>query len=220
VSEESAFVSATHVWKQILPPDAEVVGGFEMKLVLASSSPRRQELLQRAGFEFEVRPSGAEEVRRSGESAEDFACRAAREKALAVAASSPPGSLVLGADTVVVTGDLILGKPSDRNDAARMLRMLSGASHRVVTGVCLVSAPAQIEAVAHETTMVTFRDLEEGEIGDYVGSGEPLDKAGAYAIQGLGSRFVTRIEGCYFNVVGLPIPLLYEMLKPFLRLNY
>ena len=190
-----------------------------MKLVLASSSPRRQELLERAGFEFEVRPSGAEEVRRSGENAEDFACRVAREKSLDVAASSPRGSLVLGADTVVVIDGLILGKPSDRDDAARMLRVLSGATHRVVTGVCLVRAPGEILAVAHETTMVRFRDLEEAEIRDYVASGEPVDKAGAYAIQGLASRFVTRIEGCYFNVVGLPVSLIYGMLKPFLKLN-
>jgi len=191
-----------------------------MKLVLASSSPRRQELLERAGFEFEVRPSGAEEVRRSGEGAEDFARRVAREKSLDVAASSPPGSLVLGADTVVVIDGLILGKPSDRDDAACMLRMLSGASHDVVTGVCLVRAPGEILAVAHETTMVRFRDLEEAEIRDYVESSEPMDKAGAYAIQGLASRFVTRIEGCYFNVVGLPVSLVYGMLKPFLRLNH
>jgi septum formation protein len=184
-----------------------------MKLILASSSPRRQELLQRAGFEFEVRLSHVEEVCGSGESAEEFARRTAREKSLGAAASSPAGSLVLGADTVVVIDGLILGKPSDRDDAARMLRVLSGASHRVVTGVCLVRAPGQIEAVAHETTIVKFRELEEEEIRDYVGSGEPLDKAGAYAIQGLASRFVTRIEGCYFNVVGLPIPLVYEMLK-------
>ncbi len=184
-----------------------------MKLVLASSSPRRQELLHQAGFEFEVRPSRVGEVRRRGEDAEDFACRAAREKALDVAASLPPGSLVLGADTVVVIDGLILGKPSGPDDAVRMLRLLSGASHRVVTGVCLIRAPGQIEALKHETTMVKFRDLNEGEISDYVGSGEPMDKAGAYAIQGLASRFVTRIEGCYFNVVGLPIPLVYEMLK-------
>jgi septum formation protein len=204
---------------QILPPHADVVGGFGMKLVLASSSPRRQELLQRAGFEFEVRPGGAEEVRRSGESAEDFARRVAREKSLGAAASSPLDSLVLGADTVVVIDGLILGKPSDADDAARMLRMLSGTSHRVVTGVCLVRAPDRIEAVAHETTMVRFRELGEGEIRDYVGSGEPLDKAGAYGIQGLASKFVTRIEGCYFNVVGLPIPIVYAMLKPFLALS-
>jgi septum formation protein len=190
-----------------------------MKLVLASRSPRRQELLQRAGFEFEVRPSGVEEVRRSGESGEDLARRAAREKSLGVAVFSPSDSLVLGADTVVVINGLILGKPSDPDDAVRMLRMLSGATHRVVTGVCLVRAPGQIEAVAHETTMVKFRHLEEDEIRDYVGSGEPLDKAGAYGIQGLASRFVTRIEGCYFNVVGLPIPLLYDLLKPFLKIE-
>jgi septum formation protein len=191
-----------------------------MKLVLASSSPRRQELLQRAGFKFDVRPSGAEEARRNGESAEDFARRAAREKSQGVAVFSPSESLVLGADTVVVINGLILGKPSDPDDAVRMLRMLSGATHRVVTGVCLVRAPGQIEAVAHETTMVKFRHLEDDEIRDYVGSGEPLDKAGAYGIQGLASRFVTRIEGCYFNVVGLPIPLVYDLLKPFLGLNH
>jgi septum formation protein len=184
-----------------------------MKLVLASSSPRRQELLHKAGFEFEVRPSTAEEVRRSDENAEDFARRAAREKSLGVAVFSPPDSLVLGADTVVVINGLTLGKPSDRDDAARMLRLLSGATHRVVTAVCLVRPPGEMLAVAHETTTVKFRHLEEEEIQDYVGSGEPLDKAGAYGIQGLASRFVTRIEGCYFNVVGLPIPLVYEILK-------
>jgi septum formation protein len=190
-----------------------------MKLVLASSSPRRRELLQRAGFEFEVRPSGAEEVRRSGESGEDLARRAARVKSLGVAVFSPPESLVLGADTVVVINGLILGKPSGPDDAVRMLRILSGATHRVVTGVCLVRPPGEILAVAHETTMVKFRHLEEDEIRDYVGSGEPLDKAGAYGIQGLASRFVTRIEGCYFNVVGLPIPLLYDLLKTFLKIE-
>ena len=184
-----------------------------MKLVLASSSPRRHELLSNAGFEFDVRPSRIEEVPHGDESAEDFARRVAREKALNVAASSPPGSLVLGADTVVVVDDLILGKPTSPDDAARMLGMLSGTSHRVVTGVCLVRAPAQLEALTHETTLVIFRNLREGEIHDYVASGEPLDKAGAYAIQGLASKFVARIEGCYFNVVGLPIPLVYEMLK-------
>jgi septum formation protein len=126
----------------------------------------------------------------------------------------------LGADTVVVIEGLILGKPAGPDDAARMLQTLSGATHRVVTGVCLARAPDQIEALKHETTIVEFRDLDAGEIRDYVASGEPLDKAGAYAIQGLASKFVTRIEGCYFNVVGLPIPLVCDMLKPFLRLNH
>jgi len=191
-----------------------------MRLVLASNSPRRQELLRKAGFEFEVHPSRVDEIPRRGEGGEDFACRLAREKARDVAGSLPPGRLVLGADTVVVIDGVILGKPSGPDDAVRMLRTLSGATHNVVTGVCLVRAPDQIEALRHETTIVEFRDLKEGEIQSYVASGEPLDKAGAYAIQGLASKFVARINGCYFNVVGLPIPLVQDMLKPFLQLNH
>lgn len=188
-----------------------------MRLILASASPRRQELLRNAGFDFEARASGLEEARRSGETAEGFALRAAREKALAVAASAASDSLVLGADTVVVVNDTLLGKPADSDDAARMLRLLSGTTHRVITGVCLVRAPGQIEGSRRETTRVTFRPLDDREIRDYVSSGEPFDKAGAYGIQGLASKFVTRIEGCYFNVVGLPVALVHEMLKPFLR---
>jgi len=187
-----------------------------MQLILASASPRRRELLSRAGWDFAVRPSALEEVLRPGESPEDFARRAASDKALAVAASAPPKALVLGADTVVVAGDEVLGKPADPADAARMLRALSGATHCVITGVCLVSAPHRIEAVRCETTLVTFRRLDEEEIADYLASGEPFDKAGAYGIQGLASKFVTRIEGCYFNVVGLPVALVYDILKPFL----
>lgn len=190
-----------------------------MQLILASASPRRQELLRRAGFDFEVRPSKVEEARRGDETAEEFARRAAREKALAVAASAPQGDLVLAADTAVVVKEEILGKPAGPDDAARMLRLLSGLTHRVITGVCLVRAPNQMEALKQETTFVTFRTLDEQEIRDYVRSGEPLDKAGAYGIQGLASKFVTRIEGCYFNVVGLPVYLVYELLKPFLRLG-
>jgi septum formation protein len=187
-----------------------------MRLILASASPRRQELLRAAGLEIEVRPSSVEEVVRPGESPEDFARRAAADKALAVAATAPPDALVLGADTMVVAGEEILGKPVDPGDAARMLRILSGATHRVITGACLVSAPDRIEAVRAETTLVTFRRLDEEEIAAYVASGEPFDKAGAYGIQGLASKFVTRIEGCYFNVVGLPVAVVYDMLKPFL----
>jgi septum formation protein len=189
-----------------------------MRLILASQSPRRQELLRNAGFDFEVRPSGVEEEGPGPrETPEEFVRRAARAKALQVAGASPAGSLVLGADTVVVASGQILGKPSGPYDAARMLRLLSGLTHRVITGVCLIRAPGQIEAIKHETTSVTFRQLDEEEIRSYIESGEPLDKAGAYAVQGLASRFVTRISGCYFNVVGLPIPLVYEILKPFLR---
>ena len=184
-----------------------------IRLILASNSPRRRELLQNAGFEFEVRPSGIEETRLPGESPEDFTRRLALDKALDVARQASTGSLVLGADTVVAINGEILEKPADAEDAARMLRTLSGRTHRVITGVCLVRAPENVLACKHETTSVTFRSLTEDEIGSYVSSGEPFDKAGGYAIQGLASRFVTRIEGCYFNVVGLPIPLVYEMVK-------
>jgi len=188
-----------------------------MKLILASSSPRREELLRNAGFEFEVCPSKLEESCRPGETAEKYARRAAREKALEVAGSFSSDALVLGADTVVDCQGEILGKPDSPDDAARMLRLVSGRIHRVITGICLVRAPDRIEASAHETTFVTFRKLDDSEIRDYVRSNEPLGKAGGYAIQGLASKFVTRIEGCYFNVVGLPVALVYEMLKPFVK---
>ena len=187
-----------------------------MRLILASASPRRRELLKNAGVDFEVRPGAVVESVGAGESPEDFARRAAREKALDVAAAVPAGALVLGADTVVVMGNEILGKPTGSEDAARMLQKLSGSTHRVITGVCLVRAPAGIEAEEHETTLVTFRRLDEKEIQDYLATGEPFDKAGAYGIQGFASRFVTRIEGCYFNVVGLPVARVVELLKPFL----
>lgn len=184
-----------------------------IRLILASNSPRRRELLQNAGFEFDVRPSGIEEIRLPGESPEDFARRLARDKALDVARQSVAGSFVLGADTVVAINGEILEKPIDATDAARMLRALSGRTHRVITGVCLVRAPQSVLAWTHETTSVTFRNLTEEEIGSYVASGESFDKAGGYAIQGLASRFIPRIEGCYFNVVGLPIPLVYELVR-------
>jgi septum formation protein len=188
-----------------------------MRLILASASPRRRELLRNAGFDFEIRPSQVVEEIQPGELPEEFARRAAREKAMQIAASSPRGSLVLGADTIVVMDGETLGKPSDLDDAARMLRLLSGRTHHVHTGICLVRAPDEIVALEHETTLVTFRELDEDEISHYVECSEPLDKAGAYAIQGLASKFVTRISGCYSNVVGLPVALLYEILKPLMR---
>lgn len=188
-----------------------------MPLILASNSPRRQELLRRSGLEFEVHASGFEPLPEPGESAEEFTRRAARAKASAVAASLPPGALVLAADTVLIADDEILGKPGGPQDAARMLRLLSGRTHRVVTGVCLILAPEHTEALENEITLVTFRKLDEREISEYISSGEPFDKAGAYGIQGLASKFVTRIEGCYFNVMGLPVARVYEMLKPHLQ---
>jgi len=185
-----------------------------MKLLLASKSPRRIELMRNAGFDFEAIPSGIDEGSPlPGEPADSYARRVARDKALRVAALSPPGSLVLGADTIVTIGSLILGKPGGPFDATRMLRLLSGQTHEVVTAICVVRAPDQITALQHETTFVTFRELDPDEIRAYVASGEPFDKAGGYAIQGLASKFVTHISGCYFNVVGLPASLLYETLK-------
>jgi len=187
-----------------------------MQLILASKSPRREELLRRAGFSFETRASHVDEIRHAGETAEEFTCRIAGDKARAVAAFAQPGDLVLGADTVVVVDGQILGKPASSDDAERMLGQLAGRTHRVITGVCLIVGPDRVEALKSEVTLVTFAPLDEQEIRDYVQSGEPMDKAGAYAIQGLASKFVTRIEGSYSNVVGLPIHLVNEILKPLL----
>lgn len=186
-----------------------------MVLILASASPRRAELLRNAGIRFTAQATDVPERRRRGESPRKFAERLAREKARAILARRPR-RVVLGADTIVVLGDRVLGKPRNRRDAARMLRLLSGRTHQVTTAVCL--AGPGFEDTRAETTRVTLRKLSEEEIRDYVASGEPRDKAGAYAIQGLVSRFVSRIEGCYFNVVGLPVPLVYRMLRAHGRL--
>lgn len=189
-----------------------------MRFVLASNSPRRQELLRNAGFDFEVRSCPLPELSpERGADPAQYARAAAQSKALCIAAQSASGTLVLGADTVVVLNGLILGKPAGPHDATQMLRLLSGKTHEVITGVCLARAPETIESRAHEITFVTFRELDEEEIAAYAKGREPYDKAGAYAIQGYASRFVTRISGCYFNVVGLPVALVTEMLRPFLK---
>jgi len=179
-------------------------------LVLASASPRRQELLRQAGIPFAVQPAHIPEDALPGESAVGCAERLARAKALAVA-SLRPDDAVLGADTVVVIDDQILGKPADTADAMRMLRLLSGRTHQVITGVCLAHSGRC--SVSSETTSVTMSEISEEEIASYVSSGEPMDKAGAYAIQGLASRWIPRIEGDYSNVVGLPVALVYRMLQ-------
>ena len=185
-----------------------------MKLILASDSPRRSELLRNAGFDFEVSPSGIDEGEPApGEIPEEYACRLARDKALRVAAAFPSESLVLGADTVVTINGGILGKPTGPHDATRMLRLLSGRTHKVITAICLVRPPALIAVLNHESTFVTFNELSEDDIRAYIDSKEPFGKAGAYAIQGLAGKFVRRVSGCYFNVVGLPISLLAEVLK-------
>ena len=191
-----------------------------MRLVLASSSPRRVEVLRNAGFEFEIIPARVDESPRPGESPVALAERLAREKAEDVAARLAPDNdaVVLGADTVVVGDDgSLLGKPGSPADAAAMLEKLSGRTHEVITGIALVAAGGGRTRLAHERTRVSFRDVSRPEIDAYVASGEPLDKAGAYAIQGRAGRFVTRIEGCYFNVMGLPLSLVDRMLREWRR---
>lgn len=190
--------------------------------ILASASPRRQELLRNAGISFTVKPADIDEAPLAGESPRDCAERLAREKALAIFRSEPE-SYVLGADTIVVVDEAMLGKPRDAEDAARMLRLLSGRTHAVITGVCLVGPVASGQwSVASKTenprsvsesTLVTMCALSEDEIRDYVATGEPMDKAGAYAIQGIASRWIPRIEGDYSNVVGLPVARVYAMLR-------
>jgi len=209
-------------------------------LVLASASPRRQELLRNAGISFTVQPSNIDETPLPGEAPQACAERLAREKALAVSQRRPQ-DLVLGADTIVVVDETILGKPVDAEDAARILRLLSGRSHRVITGVCVIAPvvsrqlPVASDNVmsidetsgnvpharteskelrtASETTLVTMSNLSDDEIRTYIATGEPMDKAGAYAIQGVASRWIPRIEGDYSNVVGLPVPLVLRMLR-------
>jgi septum formation protein len=181
-------------------------------IVLASASPRRQELLRNAGIPFTVQPADINETPLAGESPRACAERLAREKALAVWQNRSQ-DYVLGADTIVVVDGAILGKPRDRDDALRMLRLLSGRTHVVITGVCLVGPVSSNIQIAAEITFVTMCEVSDDEIRDYVATGEPMDKAGAYAIQGIASRWIPRIEGDYSNVVGLPVALVYAMLR-------
>ena len=181
------------------------------KLILASGSPRRKELLREAGIEFEAVPAAISEDRHPGEAALDYALRLAREKAADVARRFPQ-DFVLGADTIVVVDSEVLGKPLDRQDAVRMLRLLSGRAHQVTTAVSLI-APGSGPDTRFRTTEVYFRAMEEKEIQEYVAGGEPMDKAGAYAIQGGAAQWAMRLEGDYSNVVGLPLPLVTEMLR-------
>ena len=179
-------------------------------LILASSSPRRSERLRNAGIVFTVHPSHVPEFPVAGEIPFDYVRRLAREKAQAIA-SLHPGGFILGADTTVIVDHHMLEKPADHEDTERMLRLLSGRTHEVTTGVCLITPDGTLD-IRSETTQVTFAPLSEDEIRFYISTGEPVDRAGAYAIQGFASRWVTAISGCYFNVVGLPIPLVYRML--------
>jgi septum formation protein len=177
-------------------------------LILASRSPRRAELLRAAGIDFTVRAADVDETALPNESPRNYVTRLAFEKAQAIPAAS---ETVLAADTTVVIDNQILGKPIDPADAKRMLQALSGRKHEVITGICLRRGSRVIQDV--DVTGVWFAPLTEAEIDRYVASGEPMDKAGAYAIQGLASRFIPRIEGSYSNVVGLPVALVSQALS-------
>jgi septum formation protein len=189
-------------------------------LILASASPRRRELLAQAGYTFEVRPAHIPEDPLPGEDPIMYVTRLAREKAEVVFREAGAGKMsaergsslaVLGADTTVTLDGAILGKPADAEDAARILELLSGRTHRVITGVALVTA--QGTEVAAEVTAVRFLTLSDAEIRAYIATGEPMDKAGAYGIQGRAARWIPRVEGCYFNVVGLPLALVCSLLE-------
>ena len=179
-----------------------------MKLVLASGSPRRKELLATAGFEFEVRPVDIDETPLPGESPADYVERLAEAKARA---AWREGEITLGADTTVAVDGEILGKPVDAADAQSMLAKLAGRTHEVLTGFCLFNGTVARPGV--DLTHVSFLPMSEAEIVEYVASGEPMDKAGGYGIQGLASKFIYRVKGCYFNVVGLPVSRIYGFLR-------
>jgi len=180
-------------------------------LVLASQSPRRSEILRHAGIPFTVRAVPIDETPLPGERPEHYVQRLAEAKALAVL--SAPAEVVLGADTTVVVDGEMLGKPVDAADTRRMIAMLAGRRHRVMTGICLKRDAETVRRCA--VTEVWFAPMSDVEIEEYAASGEPMDKAGAYAIQGLASKYVEKIEGCYFNVMGLPVALVYSLYRRF-----
>jgi nucleoside triphosphate pyrophosphatase len=188
-----------------------------MKIVLASGSPRRAEILRNAGIPFETQITLLDESILPGELPGDYVRRLALEKARAAAEArgDRDDALFIGADTAVVAATEILAKPESDEDARRMLRLLSGATHEVHTGLALVCRPDEIERVIEEITRVSFAPLSDDEIAAYIATGEPFDKAGGYGIQGVAGRYVTRIEGCYFNVMGLPLARLWSLLKEF-----
>ncbi len=183
-------------------------------LILASNSPRRRDLLRQIGVDFSIDPADVDERVLPHELPEGYAVRVAFDKARLAALRAGAG-IVIAADTIVVVDDEILGKPADASDAERMLKMLSGKVHRVITGLAVMDAATGKALTRTSITRVWFRSLAQHEIVSYVASGEPLDKAGAYGIQERGALLVDKIEGCYFNVVGLPLSLVGELLLTF-----
>ena len=186
------------------------------KIVLASASPRRAELLTQIGVEFELATGNVQERPHPDEAPPDYITRLARAKVVAVARQREAG-LIIGADTIVVLDGQLLGKPEDEADAERMLKSLSGRWHAVMTGVALYDVASRQEVADFDKTLVKFARLTNLEIDWYIKTGEPMDKAGAYGIQGLGGLFVDEIAGNYYNVVGLPLPLVYRLAR---RLGY
>jgi len=184
----------------------------DSRIILASASPRRAELLRQIGIDFELAPSQIAERPHPDEAPADYIIRIARAKVIAVARKHESG-LIIGADTVVVLDGRLLGKPTDKIEAEWMLGELSGNWHAVMTGVALYDIATRREAADYAKTLVRFAQLTDEEIQWYVSSGEPMDKAGAYGIQGLGGLFVDEIAGNYYNVVGLPIPLVYRLAR-------
>jgi len=188
---------------------------IDEKLILASSSPRRAEILTAVGWPFTAVTAGIDETRRPNEQPVEYVQRLAKEKAEVVASSMESG-LVLGADTTVVVEETLLGQPHDLDDARQMLRLLSGKWHEVLTGVAIVRLSGESK-VDYETTRVRFAEMSEKEIDWYISTGEPKGKAGAYAVQGAAALFIAEIQGDYFNIVGLPIRLVFEMVKAMSR---
>jgi len=184
------------------------------RIILASNSPRRKELLTQIGLSFTVAPADVDESVLPGESPESYAARVALDKAR-IASERAGEGIVIAADTIVAINDSILGKPRDGRDAEAMLALLSGKEHRVITAIAVMDTSTARNMTRTSVTKVWFRDLTEREIAAYVATGEPMDKAGAYGIQERGALLVERIEGCYSNVVGLPLSLLGEMLREF-----
>ena len=187
-----------------------------MKLILASSSPRRAQILRDAGFDFTIKPANVDESLAPGEAVEAYVARIAQAKAHAVAgralADGTP-AIVIAADTVVLAGKQILPKPKDADDARRMLRLLNATTHEVLTGLFVIRAYDGISFAHLERTRVEFTRISDLDIDAYIQTKEPFDKAGAYGIQGIGGRFVRKVDGCYFNVMGLPLSRLWEILR-------
>jgi len=197
--------------------DASLSSGPYSGLILASSSPRRRQLLGYLGVKFEVIPSHFEEIvdqsLTPAEVVVDLSIAKAQEIAEKIGASTIGATVVLGADTVVVLDGQMIGKPDSRQQAVEMLSQLSGQCHEVFTGVALIELPGRRVTSAYQVSKVYMRTIEPSEIQSYVETGEPMDKAGAYALQGIGSVFVEKIEGCFTNIIGLPVPLVVQLLR-------